>query len=308
MTQGAIKWDDLRVFLEVARQGSIHGAAKRLKIDHSTVGRRIDKLESRLAVKLVDRTTRGVSVRADALELLKHIEQMELQAASVEDVLARGGAETIQTVRIATMEGLASRYVARRLPALDRIAPGLTVELVSIPQMVDLSRKEADIFLSFFNPRLTGLTSKRIAEFRLFLYCSNEYAKSHGLPRRRDELADHSFVGYIEDLLAIDAVRWLDEAVTNPKISFHSNSIIAQCAAAAGGIGIVMLPTFVAAGVDGLKRVLPDKVSVRREVWASVRVEQAHLMRIRAMMRFLSEIFRHDADFLLGKTDTLDDI
>lgn len=303
-----MKWDDLRVFLEVARQGSIHAAAKRLKLDHSTVCRRIDKLESRLSVKLLDRTKQGIVVRADVRDLLEHIEHMEMHAASLEDVLARGAAETTQTVRIATMEGLASRYVARRLPVLERFAPDVKIELVSIPQMVDLSRKEADIFLSFFNPRLSGLTSKRIADFRLFLYCSRDYAKARGLPRDCEELADHLFVGYIDDLLAIDAVRWLDEAIAEPKISFHSNSIIAQCAAAAGGMGIVMLPTFVAAGIDGLVRVLSDKVSVRRDVWMSVRMEQNDLMRIRAVMRFLSHIFRRDADFLLGKTETLADV
>jgi len=308
MGQGAIKWDDLRVFLEVARQGSIHAAAKRLKLDHSTVCRRIDKLESRLAVKLLDRTQKGIVVRADAQELLKHIEQMEQHATSLEDVLARGGADAIQTVRVATMEGIASRYVARRLPALERLAPDIKIELVSIPQMVDLSRKEADIFLSLFNPHLTGLTSKRIAEFRLFLYCSHGYAKAHGLPADRDELVDHVFVGYINDLLAIDAVRWLDEAIVEPKISFHSNSIIAQCAAAVGGMGIVMLPTFVAAGVDGLIRVLPDKVSVRRDVWMSVRMEQNDLMRIRGVIRFLSHIFRQDSDFLLGKAEWLEEV
>lgn len=307
MGHGALKWDDLRVFLEVARQGSIHAAAKRLKLDHSTVGRRIDKLESLLAVKLLDRTQHGIVVRADAEELLKHIEQMELHAGSLEDALARGATDTAQTVRIATMEGIASRYVARRLPLLERFAPDVKIELVSIPQMVDLSRKEADIFLSFFNPRLTGLTSKRIAEFRLFLYCSQSYARVHGLPRSRDDLVDHVFVGYIDDLLAIDAVRWLDEAITEPTISFHSNSIIAQCAAAAGGMGIVMLPTFVAAGVEGLIRVLPEKVSVQREVWVSVRMEQRDLMRFRAVMRFLTHIFRHDSDFLLGKTERLED-
>lgn len=94
MGQGAMKWDDLRVFLEVARQGSIHAAAKRLKLDHSTVCRRIDKLESRLAAKLLDRTKRGIKVRVDAQELLKHVEHMEQYATSLKAVLARGGTDT----------------------------------------------------------------------------------------------------------------------------------------------------------------------------------------------------------------------
>lgn len=307
MSRGVVKWDDLRVFLEVARQGSIHAAAKRLRLDHSTVCRRIDKLESHLSVKLLDRTQRGIVVRDDAQDLLKHIESMDQHANSIDDVLARGGSVGGQTVRIATMEGIASCYVARRVPLLERFAPNVKIELVSVPQTVDLSRKEADIFLSFFNPRMPGLTSKRLADFRLFLYCSESYAKRYGVPRSREELADHLFVGYIDDLLAIEAVRWLDEAIKTPRISFHTNSIIAQCNAAVAGLGIVMLPTFVAAGVAGLERILPDEVSVRRDVWISVRVEQDYLIRIKSVMKFLSQVFKHDRDFLYGKTEELVD-
>ena len=89
----AAKWDDLRIFLEVARQGSVHAAAKRLKLDHSTVCRRIGKLESLLAVKLLDRSRKGIAVREEAQALLKHIEQMDMHASSLEDAVTRTGNE-----------------------------------------------------------------------------------------------------------------------------------------------------------------------------------------------------------------------
>ncbi len=305
MNRGALKWDDLRVFLEVARQGSVHAAAKKLKLDHSTVCRRIGKLESLLAMKLLDRTQRGILVRENVAEVLGHIERMETHANSLEDAIAGSRTDAAQIVRVATMEGLASRYIARRIPLLERFAPNVRIELVSIPQPVDLSRKEADIFLSFFNPRLPGLASRKIAEFALSLYCSEAYARLHGMPASRAELADHIFVDYIEELLAIDAVRWLREALPAPKVAFYSNSIIAQCAAAEAGLGIVMLPTFVAAGVAGLVRLLPEEVSVQRDVWVSVRVEQATLTRISSVVRFLTHIVDKDRQFLMGATQEL---
>ena len=107
----AAKWDDLRIFLEVARQGSVHAASKRLKLDHSTVTRRIGKLESLLSVKLLNRSRKGIAVREEAQALLKHIEQMDMHASSLEDTVTRTGNESTQTVRIATMEGLASLYL-----------------------------------------------------------------------------------------------------------------------------------------------------------------------------------------------------
>jgi DNA-binding transcriptional LysR family regulator len=300
MNPNAAKWDDLKMVLEVARHGSVHAAAKRLKVDHSTVCRRIGRLESQLAVKLFDRSRKGIAVRHEAQGLLKHIEQMDRHAGSLEDAFVRGKNSNTQVVRIATMEGIASGYLARRLSALQQFGPDIKIELVSIPQAVDLNRKEADVFLSFFNPDARGLKSALFGTFSLFLYCSKEYLRRYGTPRAREDLDAHVFVGYIDDLLAINAVRWLDEVVTAPVMSFHSNSVFAQCNAAVSGLGIALLPTFVGEGVPGLKRILADKVSVQRDVWVSVRTEQSHLARIKAVTRFLKYIFAHDVDFLSG--------
>jgi DNA-binding transcriptional LysR family regulator len=303
MSRGAVKWDDLRVFLEVARQGTVHAAAKKLKLDHSTVCRRIGKLEDLLAIKLLDRSQRGIVVRGGVQQLLDHIESMETHAISIEDALTGSLTIATQTVRVATMEGIASQYLARRVGLLDRFAPNVKVELVSMPQPADLSRKEADIFLSFFNPRLPGLSSRKVADVALFLYCSDSYARVHGLPRSLDDLRDHVFIAYIDDLLAIDAVRWLDDLIKSPKVSFYSNSILAQCNAATAGVGIAMLPTFVAADVPGLMRVTPEEAVVRREIWISVRKEQGALTRIRSVTKFLTHIFETDRQFLLGETE-----
>jgi DNA-binding transcriptional LysR family regulator len=299
--RASVKWDDLRVFLEVARHGSVHAAAKKLRLDHSTVCRRVGKLESVLSVKLLNRTRKGVSVRADAYELLKHIEDMDVHANALEDAVVRGSSGASQLVRVATMEGLASQYVAHRLPLLPQFDASVRLELVSIPQTVDLSRKEADVFLSFFNPRAAGLTSKRVGSVAMHLYCSPTYMLRRGTPRTLADLADHDFVGYIEELLTIDAVRWLDDLVENPRMVFHSNSILAQSNAATGGLGIVMLPTFVAAGARGLQRLFPD-TSVQRDIWLSVRTEQTHLPRIKAVTKFLTHIFERDREYLLGQS------
>ncbi len=303
MSRGVVKWDDLRVFLEVARQGTVHAAAKKLKLDHSTVCRRIGKLEDLLAIKLLDRSQRGIVVRGGVQQLLDHIESMETHAISIEDVLTGALTVATQTVRVATMEGIASQYLARRIGQLDRFAPNVKVELVSMPQPADLSRKEADIFLSFFNPRLPGLSSRKVADVALFLYCSESYARVHGMPRSLDDLKDHVFIAYIDDLLAIDAVRWLDDLIKSPKVNFYSNSILAQCNAATAGAGIAMLPTFVADGVPGLMRVIPDEALVRREIWISVRKEQGSLTRIRSVMKFLTHTFEADRPFLLGEAE-----
>ena len=191
------------------------------------------------------------------------------------------------------------------MPALAKFNTNVNIQLVSIPQTVDLSRKEADIFISFFNPNSRGLKSALFGRVALFLYCSPAYLRQHGTPHNRDQLQNHIYVGYIEDLLAIHAVRWLDEVVLNPRMSFQSNSILAQRNAAVEGMGIALLPTFVAAGESGLQRVLPDQISVRREIWVSFRTEQSHLARIKTVTQFIKHILNADTDFLMGKSERL---
>jgi DNA-binding transcriptional LysR family regulator len=109
----------------------------------------------------------------------------------------------------------------------------------------------------------------------------------------------------VDDLLAIDAVRWLDEVIMTPRFSFQSNSVFAQRNAALQGMGIVLLPTFVASGVAGLERILDTEISIRRDVWVSARAEHGHLARIKSVMAFLKYVFARDADFLTGKKDRL---
>jgi DNA-binding transcriptional LysR family regulator len=300
--RAAPNWDDLRIFLAVARQGSLHAAARQLALDHSTVCRRIGRLETLLGVKLLDRNRKGVFVRPEGQNLIQHVEGMEQHASSLTQ-LTGGGASRL--VRLATMEGIASGYIARCIPTLARFDRNMKMELVSIPQVVDLNRKEADVFLSFFNPGKRGLRSVLVGSFSLFLFCSKEYMRRNGRPRCHAELNRHDFVGYIDDLLAIDAVRWLDEVIVSPRMAFRSNSVFAQCNAAAQGIGIVLLPTFVATGVCGLERILGDEVSIRREVWASVRTEHGHLGRIKTVLDFLKYIFARDADFLDGRMEEI---
>ncbi len=234
--------------------------------------------------------------------MLQHVENMDKHASSLNDMMVSGASKL---VRIATMEGIASGYIARCAPTLAQFDPEMKIELVSNPQVVDLNRKEADVFLSFFNPAARGLRSVLVGWFSLFLYCSKDYLRRNGKPRSRADLAKHVFVGYIDGLLAIDAVRRLDEVVMSPRMSFQSNSVHAQCNAAAQGMGIVLLPTFVASGVQGLERILPDRVCVHRDVWASVRIEHGHLARIKTTLDFLKYIFSRDLDFLAGRTDEI---
>jgi DNA-binding transcriptional LysR family regulator len=296
-----LAWDDLRIVLEVARQGSIYSAAKILKLDHSTVTRRVAHVEFILERRLFDRSNRGIRARAETEELLKHIQMMEVHAAAMHEAIGLSTETRARTVRVATMEGLSSGYLARRVEEIALGDPTLRIELFSNPHIVDLLKKETDIFLSFFEPDVAGLVSEQIGEIAIYLYGSERYRARHGVPGSRDELNEHRYVGYIPEMISIDSVRWLDEIVSDANVAFCSNSVIAQRSAAVAGTGLVALPAFVGDESPALFRILPEDIRILRPVWMSVGVDQHLLKTIKQTAKAIARVFAADRKFLLGE-------
>jgi DNA-binding transcriptional LysR family regulator len=288
-----LDWDDLKVFLHAARGGSLGSAAKRLRVDQSTVSRRIAHLECTMGMALFERLPSGLRVNEAGERLLCHAERIESAIIAMrEDV--QGGSRMAGRVRLATMEGIASLYLASRFSRLRRQYPDLTIELLTSPQTVSVNRREADLFLSFFMPSGLGMVSEKLGCFQLGLYGSRSYFEREGMPENPADLTQHSFVTYIDDLIQLNSVRWLDDVIKNPTVSFHSNSMIAQMNAAAGGLGLVLLPSFAADGRDDLVPVLHDRLSTTRELWINVHNDLQFVPRIRAVSGFLKAMFKAD--------------
>jgi DNA-binding transcriptional LysR family regulator len=202
-------------------------------------------------------------------------------------------------VRIAMMEGIASQYVACRLPKLAARAPDLVVELVTSPALFNLTRREADISLSFVPVRGPRLTIRRIGAFALFLYAAPSYLERCGTPERRGDLRNHWFVDYIEDLVLISEVHWLLDVIDEPHVVLRSNSMFAQQTAAANGAGLVLLPAFAGETDPRLVPVLKAEVRTERPIFLALHQDLEFVPRIRTVARFLEEMVVADRDFLM---------
>ncbi|MEH2482563.1 DNA-binding transcriptional LysR family regulator [Nitrobacteraceae bacterium AZCC 2146] len=290
----SLDWDDLKVFLHAARGGSLGSAAKRLRVDQSTISRRIAHLESTLGIALFERLPSGLRVNEAGDRLLCHAERIESAVIAMREDVQCGGSRMAGRVRLATMEGIASLYLASRFSRLRQQHPNLTIELLTSPQTVSVNRREADLFLSFFQPTGQGMVSERLGCFQLGLYGSQTYLDQKGMPDSASDLERHAFVTYIDDLIQLDSVRWLDDIIKTPNVSFHSNSMIAQMNAAAGGLGLVLLPSFAVDGRDDLVPVLHDRMSTARELWINVHTDLQFVPRIRAVSSFLKSTFKAD--------------
>jgi DNA-binding transcriptional LysR family regulator len=299
--RGHFNWNDLLFFLELARQGRLMPAAKRLKVDHTTVSRRIAELERALGCKLFDRTSEGFALADAGQRLLPYAEAMETSALSITSDVG-GMVENLSgAVRLATMEGIASLYLAGHMREFQEKHPSILVELVTAAHLLNLTRREADISLSFAKPMGPRLAARKIGEFELRLYASPIYLQHRGEPRSPDELVQHDFVDYIDDLVSIREVRWLHDVIRPSNIVFQSSSMIAQHNAAAAGMGLVLLPSFAAARDDRLRPVLVGQVSVKRNLWLTVHEDLRHLRRIKAVLQFLTQLIERDGDFLNGR-------
>ncbi len=295
-------WSALPFFLELARLGRLAPTARRLRVDHTTVSRRVAELERALDQKLFDRSAEGFSLTEQGRALMPLAEAMEAQALSIEAGRAAGGAVQGR-VRVASMEGIASQYLARRLPALAERHPGLGVELVTSPALFNLTRREADISLSFVPVRGPKLAIRRVGGFALFLYASPGYLAEHGTPAGPEDLARHRFVDYVEDLVQIAEVHWLLDVISNPNVAFRSSSMYAQATAAANGAGLVLLPSFAGETDPRLVPVLKSQIRTERPIYLAVHEELAWVPRVKETRHFLEETLRADAGFLMHGRD-----
>ena len=294
-------WDDISVFLVLARHRSLSSAARELNVNHSTIGRRIRALESSLETKLFERTRHGFLLTDDGNRLLHDAEGIEVHVNNIAAQFRDETARVTGTVRVATMEAIGSLFLAPRFSMLYERHPSVRVELVTASHWINLSKREADVLISFPKPRGQRIATEKIGEFALFLYASEDYLDEHGVPQSIDDLHKHVFIDYIDELVVISAVQWLSDVIRVSDTAFRSTSLVAQYHAATAGIGIAMLPTFVAQTDPRLRRVLPNQVIVKRDFWLSAHNDIEHIARVRQVVQFLKNLISDNAVYLTGE-------
>ena len=291
-------WNDLTFFLELARQGRLMPAARRLKVDHTTVSRRIAELERALDCKLFDRTPTGFVLSDAGQRLMAQAETVEATMTAIEEQVGNRPSAASGAVRIGTMEGIASMFLAGHVAAFHARYPEVQIELLTERHVANLPKREADVLLSFIKPTGPKLIVRKIGEFGLRLYGSDAYFARHPEPQTPEDLDHHLFIDYIEDIVLIKETHWLLDVIQAPSVVFRSSSMLAQQNAAASGLGLVLLPIFSARHDPRLRPVLPG-VMPRRPIWLSVHEDLHYLSRVKAVTGFVREIVERSQDALL---------
>lgn len=282
-------WDDLQAFLAVARTGRLTAGARRLGVDHTTLGRRIAALEGALAVPLFHRDPTGYALTTEGERLLGVAEAMEALALRALEQAAGPREEVTGTVRIGAPDGFGGSFLAPRMAELGRRHPGLEVQLVAMPRLFSLSRREADIAIALSQPEHGRMHARRLTDYELGLYAAPAYLAAHPEIRDPAQLAAHRFVAYIDDLIFTPELDYIPQVHRDIRPMFRSSSLIAQMRAIQAGTGIGVLPCFMASQEDGLARVLPGDVRLIRTLWLLVHSDLRTLAPVRAAADFIVE-------------------
>jgi DNA-binding transcriptional LysR family regulator len=268
------------------------GAAKKLGIDHTTAARRLSALETAVGARLFDRSPRGVEPTTSGLSLLIHAENIERDVIAATTQIAARETEVSGTIRLSTPEAFGTAFVAPALHRLHSRHPRLQVELAPESRTVSLSKREADIAIALRQPPGGRLVARRLVDYRLGLYASRAYLAVKGAVDDVAKLGDHPFVGYIDELIDLPDLRYLEQIAPTARTVFRSSSIAAQQAAVAAGLGMGVLHVFTAEQDDRLVRLMADEIEVIRSYWLIFHADQQRLPRVRAVIDFLDELVR----------------
>lgn len=281
-----MNWDDARHFLAAARAGQISAAARRLGVDHATVGRRISALEASLGARLLERRPSGCALTPAGERFLEVAERMESEWLRAQARFAEGDMQMTGAVRVGAPDGFGTLFLAPRLGRFVSRHPGLTLQLVAAPRAFSLSRREADIAVTLERPQEGRLTARKLVDYTLGFYAARAYLDRAGTPASLDDLAGHTLVTYVQDLLFTPALAFAPELYGPRFRRFECASALAQGEAVRAGAGVGVLHDFVAAQDPAFLRVLP-RTSYERSYWLVTHADAHDLMRVRAVADFI---------------------
>jgi molybdate transport repressor ModE-like protein len=281
-------WNLVRSFLAITRTGSMTAAAKRLKIDYSTLSRRITALETSLGAQLFDRRTSGSSLTEAGERLLEKAEQMDQLATSAAQSIGSSKLEATGAVRIGTPDGFGTKFIAPRLGELCNRHPDLTVELVAMPREFSLSRREADIAVSLTQPNEGRLHSRKLTDYELGLYASRDYVANNPAVKTTADVPSHRFISYIDDLIYSPELEYAHFVSPDLRPAIKSSNLIAQLNSTIAGAGLCVLPCFIAQDEPMLVRVLPS-FRLIRTFWLLIHSDLRNTARVRVTADFIAE-------------------
>jgi len=281
-----MNWDDIRIFLTVARNPKLERASVLLHQDATTISRRIRRLENGLGETLFERTRRGHTLTMAGERLAEKAEMMESMTLTI----SSGNSDTHSIkgrVRLGTPEGLGTSVIAPALAAFSMTHPELMVDLIALSGFVSVPKRHADMSILLTRPTEGRLKVRRLSDYKLGLYGAINYLSQRSEISAISDLLEHDLIGYTEDLIYSSQLKYLQDLLPHLTPKLCSPSINAQMELVIAGAGIGILPQFMANRNPNLIPILPNEIDISRTFWLATHEELAELPRIKVTKDFL---------------------
>lgn len=292
-------WNDLRYFLAIARTGRLTAAARRMGTDHATVSRRVRALENRLSAALFVRSPRGYSLTDAGEKLLLHAEGIESSAATIENEIADEKFLLSGVVRIGAPDGFGSLFLAPRIGDLILHHPELELQIVAMPRVFNLTKREADIAIGLERPDKGRLYSRKLMDYTLHVYAARRYLAENEPITQKQDFAKHPWIGYIPELIFTKQLDYLGQIRERMTPQLSSTNLFAQLHATRASAGLCILPDFMVMNDESLVKILPDDVELVRTFWIMAHMDGRDSGRIRTVFDFIIETVKDARNLFL---------
>lgn len=280
----------MRFFLAVAREGSLSGAARTLGVEHSTVSRRVGALEDAFGIRLFNRLPRRWALTSEGDALIEAAERLEHEALAFHRA-AKSATRLQGTVRVSAPPVFASHFLVPLLSGRTDRWRGIDLDLVGEVRTANLHRQEADLSLRFMRPVEPGLAARKVGELDFKLYAARAWQK-------RSEAA-WCFLGYGAPLSDVPHQKWLARMAGERPFVLRSNDLTAVHRACSAGLGLAMLPVFLARADAGLVEMPADELPLPREIWCIVHPDVRRSPRVRLMVDLIADLIQENAAALV---------
>ncbi|MBK6467851.1 MAG: LysR family transcriptional regulator [Rhodobacter sp.] len=282
-------WDEVRTAFQVARLGTVSGAAEVLGVHHATVIRHIDALEGRLGVKLFQRHARGYTPTEAGRDLLTIAQTADEQFAQLANRI-KGQGETVQGELIVTSISGISDLLVPVLAGFQRHWPEVIVRFLTDMRLFRLDYGEAHVAIrAGAAPEEPDNVVQPLVRVKTGLYAARSYVEAHGLPAGEAELAAHRFIAADSEASRAPFYRWLRDRVPETALAFRASEPVAMERALREGAGIGFLSAYKAHGDDGLVEVMAPRAEWDSALWIVTHVDLHRTRKVQAFLSYLKE-------------------
>jgi DNA-binding transcriptional LysR family regulator len=291
------EWDDLRYVLAVATAGSVTGAARLLGVNHTTVLRRVNAFEQRVGVRVFERLPTGYVLTAGGEELIATARQIEEKITALGRQLAGRDLLLSGSLRVTSTDTLMASLLPEVLLGFRAAQPGIHVELTIANQLLNLTRRDADVAIRPARDPPQMLVGRRVSKVAFAVYAGRSYLAERG---RIADLKAETWVGPDDSLSNSSVAEWMRAELPEVEISLRADSLTALCHAARAGLGLAALPCYLGDTTPELLCVHPPIEARETALWILTHEDLRQAARVRAFTEFAAAAFKRHRALLEG--------